>query len=163
MSSLLDSVSQRRALEDLTPDWIELRTTLVAAEDPDSLRLQTAFHIRWLPSLVVFYPWSDLSNEPLNPPSTLPAYCVVDDVAMLQGLATSGSQVSNLLQMFAGATAKELETTLRTRRFRMLVWQASARSGVPIAYLQNLNARFGSGAGQLQLSFDDRGWPTEPD
>jgi hypothetical protein len=154
--------AQLRALQELAPEWMELRSTTVTDDHPNFARFQTAFQIQRVPSLVLFHPEPGETLSQPDPPVLPSAYCVVDDPASLQDLGEPGNQVGNLIQMFAGVTPQEMDTTLRTRRFRMLVWEAAAHSGVPLAYLQDLKVRFGSVAGQMELSFDERGWPTDP-
>lgn len=142
---------------------IDLRPTTIMAGDLYDLPLRAAFGIQRLPSLVITGPWPKPLFSALYPRFELPAYCAIDDEEIIHDLGRLTKQAENLVKIFAGATTQEIKNVLHTRRFRMLVWKASSRSGDTIEYITDLTARFGLGSHSVLLAFDDRGWTAEVD
>jgi len=140
---------------------IDLRPTTIQAGDPNDHPLQAAFGIQRLPALVISGPWPNPLADALHPGFGAPAYCAIDDEDVVHDVELLTKQAENLIKIFAAANTQEIESVLRTRRFRMLVWKAESRSGDTIDYIMDLTARFGLGSQSLPLAFDDCGWTTE--
>lgn len=140
---------------------IDLRPTTIQAGDPSDRPLQRAFGIQRLPALVIAGPWPKPLASVLDAGFEAPAYCAIDDEHVVHDVARLTKQAEILVKIFAATNTQEIESVLRTHRFRMLVWKAESRSGDTIDYIVDLTARFGLGSESLLLAFDDRGWTTE--
>jgi hypothetical protein len=91
----------------------------------------------------------------------MPGFCVIDDEAAFRDVPRLASEIEHLALVLAAATTKEIETALRTRRFRMLVWTASCRLGGVIGYITQIKVRFVLGSIDLPLVFDATGWAVD--
>lgn len=140
---------------------IDLRPTTIQAGDPHDHALRAAFGITRLPALVVSGPWQKPLGSVLDPGFEGPAYCALDDDDIVHDVGRLTQQAENLVRIFAAANTQDIQTVLRTRRFRMLVWKAESRSGDTIDYITDLTARFGLGSESVLLAFDDHGWTME--
>ena len=142
---------------------IDLRTTTLAAGSLDYLRLRAAFGIRQLPALVISKPWWGWATDGPATPVAMPPYCVVEDPRVFQDPQRMRSELEALILVFAAAKSTEIETALRTRRFRMLVWNAAAHLDQGIGYIAGITVRFVVGSTSVVLRFDARGWSVEED
>ena len=135
-----------------------LDAATVGQGQPDREVLRAAFEIRGLPSLVVCGHVPGALAIALTHPKDVRGYGVIDDDAALRDAERLSGLLENLSALLAAASSGEMRSTLRTRRFRKLVWTASSRSGRPIDYLTKLRIRFGVGSTSALFSFDDAGW-----
>jgi hypothetical protein len=140
---------------------IALRPTTISSGDPSDHTLRAAFGIQHVPALVICGPTPNPLASAVDPVFEAPAYCAIDNEDVVLDVERLTKQAKNLVRIFAAASTEEIESVLRTRRFRMLVWKAESRSGDTIDYITDLTARFGLGSESLLLAFDDRGWTTE--
>ena len=128
---------------------------------PDHDDLQAAFEIRDRPALVICGHFHGALSTALADGEDRPGYCLIDDEAVLQDEPRLSGLVENLATLLAASSKGEVQSTLRTHRFRKLVWTASSRSGTAIDYITDLRVTFGVGRTRIPFSFDADGWATE--
>jgi hypothetical protein len=142
---------------------IELYSTTSVEGDPDHTWMRGAFGIHHLPAFVISKPWPVLS---VNDPALhmeMPPYCVVDDPRVFREDQGIWSVLESLVLVFAAAKSSEIATALRTRRFRILVWNAAAHLDEQMAYISSIDVRFVVGASSVALRFDAEGWSVDDD
>lgn len=143
-----------------TTAQVELAITTIAEDDPGGIQRQAAFRIERRPAIMVARLWpGEASREPVERGDLL-AFGILEEQAIWQDPPRLIAAVANLVRVFASSTPREMEAALRNRRFRMLVWQASARSGEALAYFTDLQLSLGVRGIELSLAFDADGWST---